>query len=68
MVVEGEVGDVHGAGGLKDGRGNPGDCTVKLQQSFGLIFNQEVSHSTEVEREERVVLEREEEGDFFIFI
>lgn len=39
LIVEGEVGDVHGAGGLEDGWRNPGDSAIKLQQSLGLIFH-----------------------------
>ena len=45
LVVEGEVGDVHGARGLEDGRRYPGDCAVKLQQGLGLILHQEIPHS-----------------------
>ena len=45
LVVEGEVGDVHGAGGLEDGRRNPGDGAIELQQGLGLIFHQEITHS-----------------------
>ena len=48
LVVEGEVGDVHGAGGFKDGRGHPSDGAVILQQGFGLVLHQEVTDSTAV--------------------
>ena len=51
LVVEGEVGDVHGAGGLEDGWWNPGDGAVKLQQGLGLVLHQEIPHSTGREQE-----------------
>ena len=45
LVVKGEVGDVHGARGFENGRRNPGNGTVKFQQSFGLILHKEINYS-----------------------
>lgn len=39
LIVEGEIGDVHGAGGFKNCWGNPGDGAIKLQESLGLILH-----------------------------
>lgn len=47
LIVKGEIGDVHGAGGLEDSRRNPGDGTIELEQSLGLVLDQEVPHGTE---------------------
>lgn len=46
LIVEGEVGDVHGAGRFENGWRNPGDGTVELQQSLGFVLDQEISYST----------------------
>ena len=46
LIVEGEVGDVHGTGGFENGWRNPGDGAIKLQQSLGLVFHKEVPNST----------------------
>lgn len=50
LVVKGEVGDVHGAGGFENSRRDPGDRAIKLQQSLGLVFHQEVTYSAARER------------------
>lgn len=46
LIVEGEVGDVHGARGFENGWRDPSDGTIKLKQSLGLIFHQEITYST----------------------
>lgn len=45
LIVEGEVGDVHGAGGFENGWRNPGDGAIELQQSLSLILHQEITYS-----------------------
>lgn len=47
LIVKGEVGDVHGAGGFKNSWRNPGDGAIKLQESLGLIFHEEITYSAE---------------------
>lgn len=55
LVIKGEVGDVHWAGGLEDGWRNPGYGAIILQQSFGLVFYQEVTYSTKATRRLKTV-------------
>ena len=45
LIVKGKISDVHGAGGFENGRRNPGDGAIKLQQSLGLIRHKEITYS-----------------------
>lgn len=46
LVVKGEIRDVHGAGGLEYGWGEPGDGAVILQQGLRLVIHQKVTYGT----------------------
>lgn len=50
LVVKGEVGDVHRAGGLEYRWRNPRDGAIKFKQSLGLILHQEITYSTANEK------------------
>lgn len=46
LLVEGEEGDVDGAGGLVDGRGHPADTTGVKQVGFGHVGDGKLSICT----------------------
>lgn len=45
LIVKREVGDVHGTGRFENSWRNPGDGTIKLQKSFGLVLHKKITYS-----------------------